>query len=303
MAKWNYDEIHDNIRAPLWNAARMQSSEENRSIDQLFKFIEQWYHNYKVVCEEFDLYSEVPVNGIIPIDCYDNGLESYEYGFRKVDFFSVNFFEKILQKTCIFEKIVQPQYDYFSSFNRNEIGYNCVPSPASKLCIMSERFTLSRESNNTNRVWVLDTKMANNQSPQQGLVLSLIQTLMGNYVPLSLYKRNKNFRNFIDKFSDTTQFDFRFEGSDKEMSTERGSIVSYPDWTIFRYVTRTVDGAELVTIHHHRFESNNLMFSYKHLDELFGKDRKEMLTKEDLQLYSICNEGRKPFIFDWEFTI
>lgn len=39
---------------------------------------------------------------------------------------------------------------------------------------------------------------------------------------------------------------------------------------------------------------------YNHLDSLFGEDRKEPLTWEDLQLYSIVNEGRKPLMYDFE---
>ena len=140
--------------------------------------------------------------------------------------------------------------------------------------------------------------MANNQSPQQGLVLSLIITLMSSYTPLSLYKRNKHFRNFIDKFSLVTQFDFTFESHDRILIVSNGEIRSNPDCTTFRYK----DG-ECANIDHCRFGSNNLRFSYKHLDELFGKNRKEMLTDEYIQLYSICNEGRKPFIYDWEFVV
>ncbi len=75
---------------------------------------------------------------------------------------------------------------------------------------------------------------------------------------------------------------------------------SNPDCTTFKYKEGS---KECVRIDHCRFGSNNLMFSYKHLDELFGKNRKEVLTYEDLQLYSICNEGRKPFIYDWDFDV
>ena len=296
MAEWNYNEMYDNIRAPLWNAARMQSSGENRIVEELFKFIEEWYHNYKVVCEDFDLYYKVPIAGFIYHN-FKKGFESFEN--RKTDFFSVNFFEKILQKMCIFEKITPPTYNY-DGFNESRAYNHYIKSLDSKLCIMSEHFTLSRESSDANKVWTLDTKMANNQSPQQGLVLSLIVTLMGNYVPLSLYKRNKHFRNFIDKFSEVTQFDFRFEGHDKALVVYEGVVRSVPDYTTFK-CGKWSD--ESVVIDHDRSNSGNLRFTYKHLDELFGKNREERLTDQDLQLYSICNEGRKPFIYDWEFNI
>ncbi len=197
MVNWDYDEMYGNGRTQLSGAiAAKLRSEENQTIGQLFKFIEEWYHNYKLVCEEFELYHKVPVSGVIPVGCYDNGIEDYKYGFRKVDFFSVNFFEKILQKTCIFEKIVSPvdkfNYDYSQDFY-GQNKYQTLSEPPSKLVIMSERFILSYQSNDPNKVWALDTKMANNQSPQQGLVLSLIATLMGNYVPLSLYKKKQIF--------------------------------------------------------------------------------------------------------------
>lgn len=301
MTKYDFDEMRNNIRAPMWNAARMQSSSENRIIEELFKFIEEWYHNYKLVCEEFDLYHNVPVRGFIPVG-YGKIFESYKESMKTADFFSVNFFEKILNKECIFEKIVKTVDNLNYNYEADLYAQNryAVQQPLSKLCIMSERLTLSRESNDTNRVWTLDTKMANNQAPQQGLVLSLIQTLMGSYVPLNLYKRNKPFRNFIDKFSDTTQFDFRFEGYDKLLVTSDGEVRTHPDCTIFKYEVGSKEG---VMINHCRFGSNNFLFSYKHLDELFGKNRKEPLTEEDLQLYSICNEGRKPFIRDWEFDV
>jgi hypothetical protein len=300
MAKWDYDEMY-NVATQLSGAvAAKLRSEENQTIGQLFKFIEEWCHNYRLVCEEFDLYHKVPVSGYVPVGCYYGG-EAYMNCLYNTDFFSVNFFEKILQKTCIFEKIVSPVDNF--NYNYAAVFYgqgSTMQQPPSKLCIMSERFTLSCEANHKDKVWTLDTRMANNQSPQQGLVLSLIQTLMGNYVPLSLYKRNKHFRNFIDKLSEVTQFDFRFEGPDKLLVTSEGELRSNPDCTTFKYKEGS---KECVRIDHCRFGSNNLMFSYKHLDELFGKNRKEMLTEGDLQLYSICNEGRKPFIYDWEFTV
>lgn len=304
MAKWDYDKMYGNGRTQLSGAvAAKLRSEENQTIGQLFKFIEEWFHNYRLVCEEFDLYHNVPVRGYIPIGNYEYNIESYIDCLHNADFFSVSFFEKILQKTCIFEKIVSPadkfNYDYSQAFY-GQNKYLTLSEPPSKLAITSEHFTLSRESSDTNRVWTLDTRMANNQSPQQGLALSLIATLMNNHVSLSLYKRNKHFRNFIDKFSEVTQFDFRFEGPDKLLVTSEVEVRSNPDCTTLKYKEGS---KECVRIDHCRFGSNNLMFSYKHLDELYGKNRKEMLTEEDLQLYRICNEGRKPFIYDWEFTV
>lgn len=298
MAKHDYN----NIRAPLWNAAHVQSHGENRIVEELFKFIEEWYYNYKVVCEEFDLYHKVPVNGVIPVGCCDNGIESYQHGFHKVDFFSVNFFEKILQKTCIFEKIVSPVDNFNYNYAADFYGQNryTMQQPPSKLCIMSERFILSRESSDTNRVWTLDTEMVNNQSPQQGLALSLIATLMNNYIPLSLYKRNKHFRNFIeDVVSKRTQFDFRLDSVEQYLLCTGVELRSVPFYTVFRY-GQWLEESVVVA---HDFCHTGSKFTYKHLDELLGKNRKERLTEEDLQLYSICNEGRKPFIFDWEFVV
>lgn len=298
MAKWNCDEIHDKIRAPLWYAARIQSSGENKIVEELFKFIEEWYHNYKLVCEEFDLYNKVPVSGYIPVGSGEI-FESYKEFMKTVDLFSANFFEKILQKTCIFEKITQPIYNY-GGFNEPRAAYNSyIKSPDSKLCIMSEHFTLSRESNDTNKVWTLDTRMANNQSPQQGLVLSLIATLMNNYVPLSLYKRNKHFRNFIDDVSKRTQFDFKLDSVEQYLLCTGVELRTVHFYTVFRYGQRLEESVVV----HHDFCHTGSKFTYNHLDQLFGKNRKEMLTSEDLQLYSICNEGRKPFIFDWDFTV
>ena len=44
---------------------------------------------------------------------------------------------------------------------------------------------------------------------------------------------------------------------------------------------------------------NNLY--YNHLDKIFVPCRKKPLDEEDLQLYSILNEGKKPTMYDFEF--
>jgi hypothetical protein len=294
MVKHDYN----NISAPLWNAEHMHSPRENITVKQLFKFIGEWYYNYKLVWGEFDLYHKVPMSGYIPVSSGDN-FESYDSSLQSADFFSVNLFEKILNKDCIFEKIMPPTYNY-EDFNESSAYKRYMKSPDSMFRIVSEHFILSRESTDTNKVWSLDTKMVNNKSPQQRLVLSLIVTLTGNYVLLDLYKRNKQFRNFVDRFSETTDFYFRFANHSRVLVTTTGEINFDDEVIIFKY---GLGAKESVIIDYNKVGSNNLKFSYKHLDELFGKNRKEMLTEEDLQLYSICNEGRKPFIYDWEFVV
>ena len=127
------------------------------------------------------------------------------------------------------------------------------------------------------------------------LICSLIGAISNNRVIHQWYSKQSRFKEFIEKMAKSHYY------------VEFGGINSRQPHILIsgsqndQSLRIDIDGRWLYFILSNEILRVENRLHYNHLDSLFGKDRKEPLTKEDLQLYSIVNEGRKPIMYDFEF--
>lgn len=269
-----------NLNALSYSAAREQNNKFEKEIYNLLEFIKLWKDRYELFCDNFDTYSYTEQS--MPLWSRDKSERGY-VPLPKSEFYIDEFFNMILNKRVKFE--IQQYKNYDSEYDLSGRIYEYATQPDQNIIISGNKFTIIGKDNN----YRLDIKM------NAALICSLIGVISSNYVMYQWYSKQSNFKKFIEKISNEFKY-LSFEISNRKTTRIKLSsgiedmlvdIDTSCGWCYLIYRN------EVVKI------ENNL--GYNHLDKLFGKDRKEPLTEEDLQLYSIVNEGRKPIMYDFEF--
>ena len=267
-----------NLNALSYNVAREQNNKFEKEIYNLIEFIRLWKDRYELFCGKFNAYSYTTQNmQVWSMDKSERGYVPLPESELYID----EFFNRILNKGAKFE--IQEYKNNYTLKNNKEFSY--TQTPDKNIIISGNKFTIVGKDNN----YRLDIKM------NAALICSLIGVISNNHVMYQWYSKQSNFKKFVEKISNEFKY-LSFEISNRKTTRIKLSsgiedmlvdIDTGCGWCYLIYRN------EVVKI------ENNL--GYNHLDKLFGKDRKEPLTEEDLQLYSIVNEGRKPLMYDFEF--
>lgn len=279
----NFDASYTNFPSDLnalnYNVAREQKNKFETEVYNLIEFIRLWKDNYKLFCDNFDTYSYTEQS--MPLWSRDKSERSY-VPLPKSEFYIDEFFNTILNKRAKFE-IQQYKQNYNPEYDLSGRIYQYSTQPGQNIIISGNKFTLIGKDNN----YRLDIKM------NAALICSLIGVISNNYVVYQWYSKQSRFKEFIDRMATSHYFiEFQIDnrytrilisGSQNEPSLR---IDIDRRWLYF------ILPNEVLHVENH--------LHYNHLDSLFGKDRKEPLTAEDIQLYSIVNEGRKPIMYDFE---
>lgn len=267
-----------NLNALSYNVAREQNNKFEKEIYNLIEFIRLWKDRYELFCGKFNAYSYTTQN--MQVWSMDKSERGY-VPLPESEFYIDEFFNMILNKGAKFE--IQEYKNNYTLKNNKEFNY--TQTPDKNIIISGNKFTIVGKDNN----YRLDIKM------NAALICSLIGVISNNHVMYQWYSKQSNFKKFVEKISNEFKY-LSFEISNRKTTRIKLSsgiedmlvdIDTGCGWCYLIYRN------EVVKI------ENNL--GYNHLDKLFGKDRKEPLTEEDLQLYSIVNEGRKPLMYDFEF--
>lgn len=274
----SYTNFPSNLNALSYSVAREQNNKFEKEFSNLMEFIRLWKDRYDLFCGNFDIYSYTEQS--MPLRSRDRS----EYGYvslPKSEFYIDEFFNTILNKRAKFE--IQEYKNNYTLKNNKEFNY--TQTPDKNIIISGNKFTIVGKDNN----YRLDIKM------NAALICSLIGVISNNHVMYQWYSKQSNFKKFVEKISNEFKY-LSFEISNRKTTRIKLSsgiedmlvdIDTSCGWCYLIYRN------EVVKI------ENNL--GYNHLESLFGKDRKEPLTAEDLQLYSIVNEGRKPLMYDFEY--
>lgn len=266
--------------AMIYSQTQLRQKEQENQLQKLFEFIKLWKDRYELFCEKFDTYSHTEQN--MPIWSIEQSERGY-IPLPKSEFYSDEFFNMILNKRAKFE-IQQYKQNYNPEYDLSGRIYQYSTQPDQNVIISGSKFTIIGKDNN----YRLDIKM------NAALICSLIVAISNNLSIYQWYSKKSRFKDFIDKMSSSHYFiEFQvssqynrllISGSQNDPSLR----IDFDDRWIYFVLPNEVVKVE-----------NRL--HYNHLDSLFGKDRKEPLTEEDLQLYSIVNEGRKPLMYDFEY--
>ncbi|ULG01401.1 hypothetical protein phiA019_0054 [Aeromonas phage phiA019] len=277
----SYTNFPSNLGELSYNVAREQNNKFEKEIYNLIEFIRLWKDRYELFCQNFDAYYYTTQN--MPVWSMDKSERGY-VPLPKSEFYIDEFFNMILNKRAKFE-IQQYRHNYRPEYDNSGRLYEYSKQPDQNIFISGNKFTIIGKDNN----YRLDIKM------NAALICSLIGAISNNQVIHQWYSKQSNFKKFVEKISNEFKY-LSFEISNRKTTRIKLSsgiedmlvdIDTSCGWCYLIYRN------EVVKI------ENNL--GYNHLDKLFGKDRKEPLTEEDLQLYSIVNEGRKPIMYDFEF--
>lgn len=269
------------VSATTYSQAQLRQREQEHQLQKLFEFIELWKDHYELFCDNFNAYSYTKQSMPVWSEGYtENGYLKLTY--PKSEFYIDEFFNMVLNKRAKFE-IQEYRKNYDSVYDTSGRIYQYAIQPDRNIIISGNKFTVIGKDNN----YRLDIKM------HAALICSLIVALSNNYIIYDWYSKQSKFKEFIDKMADShyvvefqvnSQYNrFLISGSQNEPSLR---IDIDGEWLYF------ILPNEILRI------ENRL--HYNHLDKLFGEDRKEPLTREDLQLYSIVNEGRKVIMHDFE---
>lgn len=273
--------LHAGLDSLSYNMMREQNKKLEKETYNLIEFIKLWKDRYELFCYTFDTYSYAEQT--IPLWSTE-GLPS---GFRplpKSEFYIDEFFNMILNKRAKFE-IQEYRQLYNHDYNRTGRIYDYAKQPDQNIIISGNKFIIIGKDNN----YRLGIKM------DAALICSLIGAISNNVVIHQWYSKKSRFKEFINNMANSHYF-VEFGGINSRQphilvsgsQTEPTLCIDFAGrWLYFILPNETL-----------RVENR---LHYNHLDSLFGKDRKEPLTKEDLQLYSIVNEGRKPIMYDFEF--
>ena len=198
----------------------------------------------------------------------------------KAEFYIDEFFNMILNKGAKFE--IQEYKNNYTLKNNKEFNY--TQTPDKNIIISGNKFTIVGKDNN----YRLDIKM------NAALICSLIGAISNNHVIHQWYSKQARFKEFIEKMAVSHYF-IEFQIDNRYTRILISGSQNDPNLRI------DIDGRWLYFILPNEILRVENRLHYNHLDSLFGEDRKEPLTREDLQLYSIVNEGRKPLMYDFEF--
>lgn len=276
----DFDTSHTNFPSdsnPLrYSVAQEQNYKFEKEIYNLIEFIKLWKDRYELFCENFDAYSYTEQN--IPVWSAEHRERGY-IPLPKSQFYIDELFNMILNKKAKFEiqqyKAPYCKYDWITA---TEPKYN------KNIIISGYKFTIIGKDNN----YRLDIKM------NAALICSLIGAISNNYIIYDWYSKHSRFKEFIDRMAASHYFiEFQIDNRYSRILISGGQ--NYPSLRI------DIDGKWLYFILPNEILRVENRLHYNHLDSLFGKDRKEPLTQEDIQLYNIVNEGRKPIMYDFEF--
>lgn len=250
--------------------------EQEHQLQRLFEFIKLWKDRYELFCDNFDTYSYTEQS--MPLWSRDKSEHGY-VPLPKSEFYIDEFFNMILNKRAKFE-IQQYKQNYNPEYDLSGRIYQYSTQPDQNIIISGNKFTLIGKDSK----YRLDIKM------NAALICSLIGAISNNYIIYQWYSKKSRFKEFIDKMSNSHYF-VEFNGYNRiyvsgSQSEPHLFIDVEGKWLYFTLPNEIV-----------RVENR---LHYHHLDNLFGSDRKEPLTEEDLHLYSIVNEGRKPLMYDFE---
>lgn len=259
-----------NLDTESYKVAREQNKKLGKEIYNLIEFIKLWKDRYELFCDNFDTYSYT-----------EQSMPPWSRG--KSEFYTDEFFNMILNKGAKFE-IQEYSNNYHSVYDVSGSTYNYAIPQDKNILISGNKFTIIGKNNN----YRLDIKM------NAALICSLIGAISNNYIIYQWYSKQSRFKEFIDKMAASHYF-IEFQIDDRYTRILISGSQNDPSLRI------DIDGRWLYFILPNEILRIENGLHYNHLDGLFGKDRKEPLTEEDIQLYSILNEGRKPLMYNFEF--
>lgn len=265
------------LSALNYNVAREQNNKFEKEIYNLIEFIRLWKDRYELFCGKFIAYSYTTQN--MPVWSMDKSERGY-VPLPKSEFYIDEFFNMILNKRAKFE--IQEYRNNYTLKNNKEFYY--TQNPDQNIIISGNKFTIAGKDNK----YHLDIKM------NAALICSLIGAISNNHVVYQWYSKQSKFKKFIEKMA-TSHYFIEFQIDNRYTRILISGSQNEPSLRI------DIDGEWLYFILPNEVLRIENGLHYNHLDSLFGKDRKEPLTAEDIQLYSILNEGRKPIMYDFEF--
>lgn len=275
----SYSNFPSNLNVLSYNMAREQNNKFEKEIYNLIEFIRLWKDRYKLFCENFDAYY---TKQSMPLWSRDRSERGY-VPMPKSEFYIDEFFNMILNKRAKFE-IQQYRQNYSPEYDNSGRLYEYSKQPDQNIIISGNKFTIIGKDNN----YRLDIKM------NAALICSLIGAISNNHVIYQWYSKQSRFKEFIEKMAASHYF-IEFQIDSRYTRILISGSQNDPSLRI------DIDGRWLYFILPNEVLRVENRLHYNHLDSLFGEDRKEPLTREDIQLYSIVNECRKPIMYDFEF--
>lgn len=273
--------LPSNLNALSYSVAREQNNKFEKEFSNLMEFIRLWKDRYELFCENFDAHYYYSKQSL-PLWSRDRSERGY-VPIPKSEFYIDEFFNMILNKRAKFE-IQQYRQAYTSGYELGGRIHEYSKQPDRNIIISGNKFTIIGKDNN----YSLDIKM------NAALICSLIGAISNNHVIYQWYSKQSKFKKFIEKTAATHYF-IEFQIDNRYTRILISGSQNDPSLRI------DIDGRWLYFILPNEVLRVENRLHYNHLDSLFGEDRKEPLTREDLQLYSIVNEGRKPIMYDFEF--
>ena len=270
------------VSATTYSQAQLRQREQEHQLQKLFEFIELWKDHYELFCDNFNAYSYTKQSMPVWSEGYtENGYLKLTY--PKSEFYIDEFFNMVLNKRAKFE-IQEYRKNYDSVYDTSGRIYQYAIQPDRNIIISGNKFTVIGKDNN----YRLDIKM------HAALICSLIVALSNNYIIYDWYSKQSRFKEFIDRMASSHYF-VEFQVNSQYNRVLISGSQNEPSLRI------DIDGEWLYFILPNEILRIENRLHYNHLDKLFGENREKPLTREDLQLYSIVNEGRKPIMYDFEF--
>ncbi len=251
-------------------------------MQKLFEFIELWKDHYELFCDNFNAYSYTKQSMPVWSEGYtENGYLKLTY--PKSEFYIDEFFNMVLNKRAKFE-IQEYHKNYDSVYDMSGKIYQYSMQPDQNIVVSGSKFTIIGKDG----CYRLDIKM------NDALICGLIVALSNNYIIYDWYSKQSRFKEFIAKMAKGHCF-VKFQVNSQYNRVLISGSQNEPSLCI------DIDGEWLYFILPNEILRIENRLHYNHLDKLFGENREKPLTREDLQLYSIVNEGRKPLMYDFEF--
>lgn len=268
------------VSAMTCSQSQLRQREQEYQLQKLFEFIRLWKDRYELFCGKFNAHSYTTQT--MPVWSRDRSERGY-VPIPKSEFYIDELFNMILNKRAKFE-IQQYRQAYTSRYDLGGRIYEYSKQPDQNLIISGNKFTIIGTDNN----YRLDIKM------NAALICSLIGAMSNNHVIYQWYSKQSRFKEFIEKTAASHYF-IEFQIDNRYTRILISGSQNDPSLRI------DIDGRWLYFILPNEILRVENRLRYNHLDSLFGEDRKEPLTREDIQLYSIVNEGRKVIMHDFEF--
>lgn len=276
----DFSKLITDVSARTYSQAQLQRREQEYQLQRLFELIKLWKDRYELFCGKFNAYSYTTQN--MPVWSRDKSERGY-VPLPKSEFYIDEFFNMFLNKRTKFE-IQQYRHNCRPEYDNSGRIYEYSKQPDQNIIISGNKFTIIGKDNN----YRLDIKM------NAAFICSLIGAISNNHVIHQWYSKQSRFKKFIEKTAASHYF-IEFQIDNRYTRILISGSQNDPSLRI------DIDGRWLYFILPNEVLRVENRLHYNHLDSLFGKDRKEPLTREDLQLYSIVNEGRKPLMYDFEY--